>query len=411
MGDMKSSYVDGKSRIMNWFKIGSNDRNSSREPPPARSDDDDDSDEQDNDDYRFGDTRKSKHTAVHSPGRQTRLIRDKDRATDTYRGGNSSSKTCMGCKQDIGKGTCREFMGAFFHPQCFCCRTCGRPIAEHEPLSSEGGDQHHKYCYEMSRQPTCNVCRRFISLSGFGALKYRTTPFWHEKHCLRHNFDGTPRCCSCGRFQPWDAVYLSLGDGRMLCVQCKESAILVTGECRPLYKAVREFMEGMKITFDRPVSFHLVDHRAIQLAWMNDGKPPVGMLRRVYTTMRGPEIMVLLLYGYVRLELGVWLTKELMDAWLLLRGYDDLPMWLGNSICWLVGYLWLESEVKSMASSSKKGREWEFEKKVGEYILYDIANQTPAARSGAFRATKEAVDKYGLHPTIEHIDRTGCLPR
>lgn len=95
---------------------------------------------------------------------------------------------------------------------------------------------------------------------------------------------------------------------------------------------------------------------------------------------------------------------------MILAGYD-LPPELEDSIGWLVAYLWLESEVKSTAYSSKKGREWEFEKKIGEFFMYWIANQTRPARFGAFQATKTAVDKYGLHPTIEHIDVTGVLPR
>lgn len=64
----------------------------------------------------------------------------------------------------------------------------------------------------------------------------------------------------------WDARYVSLGDGRSLCLECMESAIMDTGDCQPLYHSIRDFYEGMNMRIDQQVPMLLVERQALNEA-------------------------------------------------------------------------------------------------------------------------------------------------
>jgi len=88
--------------------------------------------------------------------------------------------------------------------------------------------------------------------------------------------------------------------------------------------------------------------------------------------------------------------------------------------------MWLDAEVMSCArtmsstsaaassssysSSSKKGVKSHVENKLGEFFMNQIANDSSPAYGGGFRAANEAVNKYGLRCTLEHIRLTGHFP-
>ncbi|KAI4302408.1 hypothetical protein MLD38_038156 [Melastoma candidum] len=302
-GETKPLSGDGNSRFMTWWKGGSNKRSSSRRPLPVKSDDDEendeDIDEQENDEARYyglEDTNKPKLTAPQGPKTPAGPIREKDRPMDISQGARSKTKSCAGCKLDISQGTCREFNGVFFHPQCLCCRTCGRQIADHEPSLSEGGHPHHKSCCEASRHQTCDVCRQPLPMNRLGRPDYVNGRFWSQKYCQRHDFDNTPRCWCCIRLQPRDATYISFADGRILCPECKSSSVMFIEECRLLYHNVKGFLEEMNMCLDRPVFVHLVDKTALIQAMMQRGLLPTA-LDIGYAFPRTLDIIILLLYG------------------------------------------------------------------------------------------------------------------
>lgn len=60
--------------------------------------------------------------------------------------------------------------------------------------------------------------------------------------------------------------YISLGDGRSLCLECTESAIADTGDCQQLYHAIRDFYEGMNMAIDQQVPMLLVERQALNEA-------------------------------------------------------------------------------------------------------------------------------------------------
>ena len=156
-----------------------------------------------------------------------------------------------------------------------------------------------------------NFCSIQIPPNSAGLIEYRAHPFWLQKYCPSHERDGTPRCCSCQRlevsyirsqiffiifcyqqadtdvshlsllslflsfsfpyetfrsFQSVDTKYLLLDDGRKLCLECLDSAIMDTHECQPLYVEIQEFYEGLHMKIEQQVPMLLVERQALNEA-------------------------------------------------------------------------------------------------------------------------------------------------
>ncbi|KAM1406678.1 hypothetical protein ACFXTH_001326 [Malus domestica] len=381
-------------------------------------------------------------------------------APPPYYPNGQQSRICGGCKQEIRFGNYLACMGIFFHPQCFCCRSCGQPIVENE-FSLSGRDPYHKSCFKELSHPKCEVCHQFIPTNRAGLIEYRCHPFWSQKYCPAHEHDNTARCCSCERLESWDARYVSLGDGRSLCYECMESAIMDTGDCQPLYHSIRDYYEGMYMRLEQEIPMLLVERQALNEAIVGEksglhhmpetrglclseeqtvtsilrrprigGYQFIGMRTQPQKLKRSCEVTaILVLYGLPRLLTGAILAHELMHGWLRLNGYRNLNPEVEEGICQVLSYMWLESEVmprfKSMPSSStfspaassssftfssKKGGKSEVEHKLGEFFKHQIAHDSSPAYGGGFRAANAAVNKYGLRRTLDHIHHTGNFP-
>ncbi|KAG6670171.1 hypothetical protein I3843_01G283900 [Carya illinoinensis] len=365
-------------------------------------------------------------------------------------------RACGGCKRDIGYGNYLGCMGTFFHPECFCCRACNYPITEHE-FSLSGREPYHKSCFKELTHPKCEVCHQFIPTNAAGLIEYRCHPFWSQKYCPSHEHDNTARCCSCERLESWNTRYYSLEDGRRLCLECMESAIMDTGDCQPLYHAIRDYYEGLNMKLDQQIPMLLVERQALNEAIVGEKNGfhhmpetrglclseeqtvtsihkrlrfgvhrQVGMKTQHQKLTRKCEVTaILVLYGLPRLLTGAILAHELMHGWLRLRGYRNLDPEVEEGICQLLSYMWLESEVMPRSnampstsaasssyssSSSKKGGKSIVENKLGDFFMHQIANDTSPAYGGGYRAANAAVDKYGLRSTLEHIRLTGNFP-
>ncbi|KAI3519984.1 hypothetical protein L1887_09204 [Cichorium endivia] len=359
-------------------------------------------------------------------------------------------RLCGGCNRDIGYGNYLGCMGTFFHPECFCCRACRYPITEHE-FSLSGKDAYHKSCFKELTHPKCEVCFQFIPTNGAGLIEYRCHPFWSQKYCPVHEHDNTARCCSCERLESVNVRYISLGDGRSLCLECMESAIMDTGDCQPLYHTIRDYYEGMNMRLDQQIPMLLVERQALNEAIVGEkhgfhhmpetrglclseeqtvasilkrpkigGHAMIGMRTQPQKLIRRCEVTaILVLYGLPRLLTGAILAHELMHGWLRLKGYRNLNPEVEEGICQVLSYMWLESEImpgstsaapSSSSSVSKKGGKSRVENKLGEFFMHQIAHDASPAYGGGFRAANAAVNTYGLRRTLDHIRLTGSFP-
>ena len=64
----------------------------------------------------------------------------------------------------------------------------------------------------------------------------------------------------------WNTRYYVLEDGRTLCLECMESAIVDTGDCQPLYHSIRDFYEGMNMRIDQQIPMLLIERAALNEA-------------------------------------------------------------------------------------------------------------------------------------------------
>lgn len=381
---------------------------------------------------------------------------------------SSGYRVCAGCHTDIGHGRFLSCMGAVWHPGCFRCNGCNEPITDYE-FSMSGNRPYHKSCYKEQHHPRCDVCINFIPTNSSGLIEFRKHPFWSQQYCPSHEKDGTPRCCSCERMEPRDASYLLLDDGRKLCLECLDSAIMDTHECQPLYLEIQEFYEGLNMKVEQQVPMLLVERQALNEAMEGEKnghhhwaetrglclseeqtvatiskRPKIGagyriidMFTEPYRLVRRCEVTaILVLYGLPRLLTGTILAHEMMHAWLRLKGYPNLKPEVEEGICQVLAHMWLDSEMYSIsgggatstssssasssssspsssassATSSKKGKRSDFEKKLGDFFKHQIESDTSSAYGDGFREGNQAVSKYGLKRTLDHIRLTGTFP-
>lgn len=66
--------------------------------------------------------------------------------------------------------------------------------------------------------------------------------------------------------QSTDTKYLLLDDGRKLCLECLDSAIMDTHECQPLYLEIQEFYEGLHMKIEQQIPMLLVERQALNEA-------------------------------------------------------------------------------------------------------------------------------------------------
>ncbi|XP_047095143.1 protein DA1-related 1-like [Lolium rigidum] len=368
---------------------------------------------------------------------------------------SSGFRTCAGCHSEIGHGRFLSCMGAVWHPECFCCHACNLPIYDYE-FSMSGNHPYHKTCYKERFHPKCDVCKQFIPTNMNGLIEYRAHPFWLQKYCPSHEVDGTPRCCSCERMEPRESRYVLLDDGRKLCLECLDSAVMDTNECQPLYLEIQEFYEGLNMKVEQQVPLLLVERQALNEAMEGEkaghhhlpetrglclseeqtvstilrrprmaGNKIMEMITEPYRLTRRCEVTaILILYGLPRLLTGSILAHEMMHAWLRLKGYRTLSPDIEEGICQVLAHMWIESEImggsginatstsssSSSSTSSKKGGRSQFERKLGDFFKHQIESDTSMAYGDGFRAGNRVVLQYGLKRTLEHIRLTGTLP-
>ena len=111
---------------------------------------------------------------------------------------------------------------------------------------------------------------------------------------------------------------------------------------------------------------------------------------------------------------------EILTFSVFLQGIQTLSQDVEEGICQVLAHMWLDSELRStsgsnVASSSasrtaKRGTRSPFERKLGEYFKHQIESDTSPVYGNGYRAGQQAVRKYGLERTLDHIRMTGKFP-
>ncbi|KAH9537878.1 hypothetical protein CY35_16G075200 [Sphagnum magellanicum] len=317
---------------------------------------------------------------------------------------------CAGCDKPLGYGRFLSCLGKNWHPECFSCRLCNKPISDRE-FSVQGRDAYHRDCYKELFHPKCEVC---------------------------HNF-------------PADVQYAPLGDGRNLCLECLDSAVLDTKACQPLYREILNFYKNLGMRIDHKIPMLLVERSALNAAreGEKDGHAHTSETRGLCLSEEqtiatvfgrkprmpiGPEYFfteplklirhcevtaILVLFGLTRLLTGSILAHELMRAWLRLdRGFPNLPNDVEEGICQVMSHIWLSGELKNLASknsgssSASKANPTHnaIQARLGEFYLHQIVTDSSPIYGEGFRRGYAAVTQFGLSHTIQHLRFTGDFP-
>jgi Protein DA1 len=76
--------------------------------------------------------------------------------------------------------------------------------------------------------------------------------------------------------------YITLDDGRKLCLECLHSAIMDNSECQPLYIDIQEFYEGLNMKVEQQVPLLLVERQALNEAMEGEKVVPFYLFSYYY---------------------------------------------------------------------------------------------------------------------------------
>ena len=166
-------------------------------------------------------------------------------------------------------------LGNNYHPECFKCYGCHKPIDQTKPFAYTTDDLGVKYplhrpCYAQLYGITCVVCKEPIPTNENGRISYVKHPFFEEElMCPKHTMEKhRRRCTGCHRFEPNGGGFADLGDGdRCICPACCRTVIIDNEEAQPLYQKVLDFFEkelGLPIWDEmRSIPILIVGHDAL----------------------------------------------------------------------------------------------------------------------------------------------------
>ncbi|XP_019095369.1 PREDICTED: protein DA1-related 3-like isoform X1 [Camelina sativa] len=353
---------------------------------------------------------------------------------------NPPPSICRGCNSAIEDGIKFDAFDVPWHPPCLILHSQQLPIA--------------------TNKIPCYVCNKKIK------REFHAHPFWKEIYCPGHDDDGTAKCCSCERLESYGTKYVMLPDGRWLCRECMECAVMDTVECHYLHLEIREFFEGLNRKIHKEFPVFLVEKEVLNIAEKEEkiqdnhyGMVTRGICLSEEQTVKsvtkwrkmGPNnqlisdmawksqkvigksevTAILILYGLPRVLTGYILAHEMMHAWLRLNGYKKLNNVLEEGLCQVLGHLWLEpqkyatpdvvvvaaadaSTASSSSSSSrnptaittsKKRAPSGYEKKLVEFFKYQIeTDESPVYGEGFKKVNKMmASNNYNLEDTLKKI--------
>lgn len=188
-------------------------------------------------------------------------------------GGNS----CDGCGRAIGLGPTLRALGKQWHVGCFRCAGCQRPMdlgGGNMTFSvGQDGQPYHAHCHKQLHHPRCSVCGDFIPMRADGRIEWQENPFWKNQHCPSHRVDGTPQCCSCNKLKPVADEWVSLQDGRQLCLECLDTLVVDTKDAQPLYDEVLQFFTFMGMPHPYKAPLLLVEGPVLEDYADREGRP------------------------------------------------------------------------------------------------------------------------------------------
>ncbi len=359
---------------------------------------------------------------------------------------------CKACNKVI-HGQYIKALDANWHPECFCCAGCGQPITSQGFLTRRG-KPYHPECFHEKYSPRCSGCSQPIEGEYIRALD----KFWHPEHfvcahcgerigktylvhrgkpyctddymrlfaekcalcgqplmdgymldalgnkyCQRHESD--PRCSSCDRFigQFHTGGGLRYADGRVICQECRSTAIDEVSDVYLLLNDVQNVLKKYDICFDPKLKINLQllgqDELASRMPKRKRNQHAAGLTQTSINTINGFESSrelkgITMLYGLPYEHLGSVLAHELGHAWLFLNHYPKLPNKLEEGFCELLSTYWLQSRDNDLAR-----------------VRLKLLEKNPDRVYGSgYRLFNKTIARYSLAYVLDCLKRHADLP-
>ena len=306
---------------------------------------------------------------------------------------------CAGCQKTIG-GKALRALDRSWHPKCFCCAACGKPITQSSFLTQDR-DPYHERCYHKAFTKPCEVCG--VPLTG----TYLSDVHGHM-FCPTHQEELTP-CEACHRLicDRLTGGGIQFNDGLVLCNRCSPSAVTSPKEAAEVFARVRTSFEAMGFSLGhQKTPLRLVDRHT--LAGFQEKKkrqgPSLGMARkRIHTRGRrgrqevvGREFLEIIIQaGLPRSLFETVAVHELCHAWLFFSGADDLPVQVEEGLCTLCEDLWLTKHPSAENQARQK-------------VLRE--NEDPIYGDG-YRQAYQIYRARGRANLFKYVVRHGRFPR
>lgn len=360
-------------------------------------------------------------------------------ACDNPRPSTPSSKKpargseCSGCGRALG-GTWTNALGKKFHPDCFVCTGCHRPFAG-QTFSVKDGEPFHEACAVEIFHPDCSHCGRKIGADRSGVTHFVKVPFWGDAlhaECSRR----CSRCTGCNRVAKPSSC-IALGDKRLVCQVCSQTALFDTSELTGLVEDVVRFYWslGLELPLARPgsrvptlafpvllvesdalnetsrggvdterhshtrglcltESYRVIRHRmGGDVSFCSVGSPQSGGVERP----DGATVTaVLVLSGLPRVVTGEILAHELMHAHIKsFRFPTNTSHVVEEGLCQLMSFLWLKAQKDSDPA------------RLREFCLHSLENNEDEAYGEGFRQAYIHYLGMGLNRLLERVHKCG----
>ena len=327
---------------------------------------------------------------------------------------------CAGCRKNIS-GNSLSALGNTWHPKCFACRTCKKPIQDQNFITFSGKAFHkscfkclscrkpiksqyiehdgmpwHPVCYQKQFSELCSVCRDPLTRQYY-------VDFWGNKFCSTHN--NYTQCASCSRI-----VCKSLTDGGMqypdgvtICNLCglhgvatKERAERLMGEMRKSLASV-----GLKLNSTQ-TPIYLCGRDELNEAsrhGFHENRPILGLARWTISSRRGKVISrdfkdILIQVNLPEEHFRTVAIHELTHAWFFYNQYQELPLEVEEGMCVLMEYIWLNSQ----------------KTKDAEFRMKTIEESPDPVYGDGFRAARDCLKLMPLKVLLEFLKEKGKFP-
>ncbi|XP_057417466.1 protein DA1-like [Lotus japonicus] len=216
----------------------------------------------------------------------------------------------------------------------------------------------------------------------------------------------------------------NLEENRNLCLECLDTAIMDTNQAQHLYIDIQRFYQGHNMNLDQQIPLRMVETQVMRETseeyvqtvplgrslWVRQLFGPIMNCFRILRSYPDRKVKkILVLFGLPRLYTGMIIAHEMMHAWLILKGYSTtLDPVVEEGMCEVMAYMWLEAELSSLSSSNVMSPY--NKRKLGEFLKYQYESNTSPIHGDGFRQGQQAVSKYGLKRTLEHIRETQNFP-